>query len=78
MNTLIDFLPSIQIVLSILMVIVILLQQSDESLGGTFGGSDSVDTIKRTRRGMEKVLFKSSIIIAILFVITSIFSFLLK
>ncbi|MAQ77082.1 preprotein translocase subunit SecG [Candidatus Campbellbacteria bacterium] len=69
---LIDILPYIQIVLSILLVIVILLQKSDESLGGAFGGSDSVDTVKTTRRGSEKTLFNTAIIVAVLFTIVSI------
>ncbi len=78
METLIHLLPSLQIILSVLLIIVILLQQSDESLGGAFGGSDSVDTVKRTRRGGEKILFQAAITISILFVITSILSFLYK
>jgi protein translocase SecG subunit len=78
MNTLVDYLPIIQIVLSVLLIIIILLQQSDESLGGAFGGSDSVDTVKKTRRGGEKIMFQTAITIAVLFVITSIASFLLK
>ena len=69
---LIDILPYIQIVLSILLVIVILLQKSDESLGGAFGGSDSVDTVKTTRRGSEKTLFNAAIVIAVLFTLVSI------
>ncbi len=78
MNTLIDFLPIIQIVLSLLLIIVILLQQSEESLGGAFGGSDSVDTVKKTRRGGEKVMFNAAIWIAVLFVLTSIATLVLK
>ena len=69
---LIDILPYVQVVLSVLLVIVILLQKSDESLGGAFGGSDSVDTVKTTRRGSEKTLFNTAIIVAVLFTIVSI------
>ncbi len=78
MNILIKFLPTIQIILSILLTIIILLQQSEESLGGAFGGSDSIDTVKKTRRGSEKFMFNAAITVAILFVITSIASFILK
>jgi len=70
--TLITFLPIIQIILSVLLIIVILLQKSEESLGGAFGGSDSVDTVKNTRRGGEKTLFSAAITIAVLFTIVSI------
>ena len=70
--TLTSILPTLQIILSILLVIAILLQRSEESLGGAFGGSDSVDTVKNTRRGSEKTLFQASIVIAVLFTLVSI------
>lgn len=78
MDTLINILPTLQIILSVLLIIIIFLQQSEESLGGAFGGSDSVDTVKKTRRGGEKIMFRAAITIAVLFVISSIASFLLK
>jgi len=61
-----------QIVLAILIIIVILLQRSEESLGGAFGGSDSIDTVKNTRRGSEKVVFQAAIVLAVLFTLVSI------
>jgi protein translocase SecG subunit len=70
--TLISILPTLQIILSVLLIISILLQRSEESLGGAFGGSDSVDTTKSRRRGSEKTLFQSAIVIAVLFVVVSI------
>jgi protein translocase SecG subunit len=70
--TLISILPTLQIILSVLLIISILLQRSEESLGGAFGGSDSVDTTKSSRRGSEKTLFQSAIVIAVLFVVVSI------
>ncbi|MCD5390070.1 MAG: preprotein translocase subunit SecG [Candidatus Pacebacteria bacterium] len=78
MNTIINQLPLIQVILSVLLVIVILLQQSEESLGGAFGGSDSTDSVKKTRRGGEKLMFNAAITIAVLFTVTSIASFLLN
>ncbi|MFT7328323.1 MAG: protein translocase SecG subunit [Crocinitomicaceae bacterium] len=72
MNSLITILPTLQIILSVLLIISILLQKSEESLGGAFGGSDSVDTTKTTRRGSEKILFQSAIVLAILFTLVSI------
>ncbi len=72
MKTLVDFLPTIQIILSILLIIGVILQQAEESLGGSFGGSDSIDTIAKTRRGSEKFIFQATIVIAIAFVISSI------
>ena len=70
--TLLSILPIVQIVLAILLVIAILLQRSEESLGGAFGGSDSIDTVKNTRRGSEKVVFQSAIVLGVLFTIVSI------
>ena len=70
--TLISTLPILQIILSVLLVIAILLQRSEESLGGAFGGSDSVDTVKNTRRGSEKTLFQAAVVIAVLFTLVSI------
>jgi len=72
MNTLVNFLPTIQVIVSILLIISILLQQSEESLGGAFGGSDSADTVSKTRRGADKFLFQASITLAVIFTAISI------
>ncbi len=68
--------PYIQITLSVLMVLGILLQQSEAGLGGAFGGSDGFSSGHHTKRGAEKVIFIGTIIIAVLFAATS-FSLLL-
>ncbi len=73
-----DYIPYIQLVLSIALIIAILLQQNDESLGESFGGSDSFDTVKTTRRGAEKKLFHVTIWIAVFFVLSSIASIVLS
>ena len=62
-------LPYIQIALSVLLVVTILLQKTGAGLGGAFGG-DNFSTF-HTRRGTEKALFKISLILAVLFVISS-------
>jgi len=66
MQLIANILPYIQVTLSVLLVIVILLQQTGAGLGGAFGGADSSSGF-HTRRGAEKVLFYATIIIAILF-----------
>lgn len=71
-----SILPYIQIFLSVILITVILMQQTDASLGAVFGGGDS-GTTGRTRRGFEKTLFKSTIVIAILLVVASFLSFVL-
>jgi len=65
MEFLVTVLPWMQIILSIILVTAILLQQTGAGVGGAFGGGD--DSMRYTRRGMEKVLFYVSIIVAVLF-----------
>ncbi len=68
--------PYIQIVLSVLLMGGVLIQQSEAGLGGAFGGGDGFSSGNHTKRGVEKVIFITTIIIAILFAATS-FSLLL-
>ncbi|MFC2025116.1 preprotein translocase subunit SecG [Chloroflexota bacterium] len=60
-----------QIVLSIALVLAILLQVKGGGLGGIFG---QADTVFRTRRGVERTLFRLTIVLVILFIIISIVS----
>ena len=53
-----------ELAVSILLIIAILLQNRGAGLGGIFGGEGNV---YRTKRGVEKGLFVSTIILAILF-----------
>jgi protein translocase SecG subunit len=59
-------LPYIQIALSVLIILAILLQKTGSSLGGAFG-ADNFSSGFHTRRGAERVLFYTTIILAILF-----------
>ena len=59
----------IQIVLSVALILVILLQVHGGGLGGIFG---QADTVYRTRRGLEKTLFQLTIVLVVIFVIISI------
>lgn len=65
----------IQIVLATLLVIVILMQQRGTGLGGAFGGGGNV---YRSKRGMEKILFNATIVIAVLFVALAIINLFIK
>ena len=69
-------LPYIQIVLSILLVTVVLLQQSAAGLGNALGGTDSGVTF-HTRRGFEKFLFVSTFVLGILFIIAALAAILI-
>ncbi|MFC1632558.1 preprotein translocase subunit SecG [Patescibacteria group bacterium] len=71
----ISILPVIQIVIAIVLAIIILMQSANAELGGAFGGSGEV--VKHTRRGFEKLLHRITIILAVLFIVVSITSFIL-
>ena len=68
--------PYAQIILSILLILGVLVQQSEAALGSVFGGGDGFSSGHHSKRGAEKTIFVATIIIAILFAITS-FSLLL-
>lgn len=59
------FLNVVQIIISIALIVLILLQARGAGLGGIFGGTDS--TVYRTRRGVEKTLFNLTIAVAVAF-----------
>jgi len=60
-----------QIVLAIALILAILLQVRGGGLGGIFG---QADTVYRTRRGVERTLFRITIVLAVLFIIIAIIS----
>ena len=65
------YLNVIQIIVSVALVIVVLLQAKGGGLSTLFGGEGAV---YRTRRGLEKTLFRFTIALAILFGIVSLLS----
>jgi protein translocase SecG subunit len=69
-SVVLPYLPYVQILLSILLTAAILLQQRGSSLGGAFG-SDNFSSTFHKRRGSELFLFRFSIAIAILFVLSA-------
>lgn len=66
-------LPYVQVVLSILLIAAILLQQRGSSLGGAFGGDNFSSTFHK-RRGGELFLFRFTIIVGVLFVVSALIS----
>jgi len=70
-----NILVIIQIILAILLMASILMQNRGTGLGSAFGGSDN---IYRTKRGIEKVLSISSIILSIIFLALSFVIILIK
>lgn len=65
----------IQIVISVLLIAAILLQQRGTGLSATFGGEGNV---YRTKRGLEKVIFVATIVLAVLFFGSALASILLS
>jgi len=76
METLKAALPNIEIILSLLLIIGIVLQNRGASLGGAFGGDNFSSTFYK-RRGAESFLFRATIVVAILFVVSAIAGFLI-
>ncbi len=58
-------LPYIQIVVSLLLIGAILLQQRGTGIGGALGGGTNVYASKR---GVEKIVFRATVILAALFI----------
>lgn len=61
-------LASIEIMLAILLTLTILLQARGTGLSSTFGGAS---LFYRSKRGAEKILFITTILLGILFSLTS-------
>ena len=58
-----------QIVLSIALILAVLLQVRGGGLGGIFG---QTSTVFRTKRGVERTLFRLTIVLVVLFIAISI------
>ena len=71
-------LPYIQVILAVILISLVLLQQSDDDLGGVFGGTDTMNAPTHTRRGLEKILYNLTIIVVVLFVVSAILGLIIK
>ncbi len=63
-----NFLIVAQMVISVALVVAVLLQIRGGGLGGIFGQPDSV---YRTKRGVEKVIFQLTLVLVVLFAAVS-------
>lgn len=70
MNFIAPYLPYIQILLSVLLIIGVLIQRSEAALGSAFGG-DSWSSVRHSRRGAEKTIFIGTIVICVLFTLSA-------
>jgi preprotein translocase subunit SecG len=57
-----------QMILAVALIASVLMQQRGTGLGGAFGGEV---TAYRSRRGIERTLFRLTIVLAVLFVVFS-------
>lgn len=57
----------VMVISAILMIITILLQQRGATLGAGFGSSGELYT---TRRGLDKSLFDTTVVLAVIFVLS--------
>jgi preprotein translocase subunit SecG len=67
------YLRIVQIVVSVALIFVLLVQAKGSGLGGVFGGEGG---IYKTRRGVEKTLFQVTIGLSIAFFVVSMISVL--
>ena len=61
------FVPIIQIITAVLLVILILLQERSAGMSGLLGGGDS-GGFYQTRRGLEKIVFIATVVLTVVFV----------
>lgn len=61
----------VQIIVSVLLIIAILLQERSSGLSGVFGGNGE---FYHTRRGLERIIFWSTIVLVIAFAAISLYS----
>ncbi len=65
-----------QTALGALLIITILLQQRGTGLSGTFGGGEG--STYSTRRGVEKIIFTATIVLAVLWIGVSVARLLIR
>ena len=64
----------LHVLVAIGLVTLVLLQTSKGGLGSAFGGGE----VYRTRRGAERVVFMGTIVLSVLFLVTSIVTLILR
>jgi len=65
-----DYINIAQILVSVLLTVVLLLQAKGSGIGTALGGGSGSSF--RTRRGVEKTLFQMTIVLAVVFLIVSV------
>lgn len=65
-----------QAVLSVLIIAIILIQSKGSGVSSVFGGGEG--NVYRTRRGAEKIIFRATIVLVVLWFATAIGSLLIR
>jgi protein translocase SecG subunit len=63
--------PVAQIIISVILVVLILLQERSAGMSGLLGGGDS-GGVYQTRRGLERIIFYGTIFLAIAFAVLAV------
>lgn len=69
------YLSIAQIVISIILIVLILLQERSSGLSGVFGGTEA--GAYQTRRGFEKIIFAATIVFTAAFAVLSLINLLI-
>lgn len=77
-ETLLNALQLIQVIISITLIVIIILQAKGSGIGNLLGGNDAGLGITKTRRGLEKTLFQITIILAAIFLLNAVIQLALR
>jgi preprotein translocase subunit SecG len=72
-----DILKVVQMLISVLLIVLVVLQGKGSNVGQMLGGSEGAG-ITKTRRGLEKTLFQVTIVLAALFLANAIAQLLIS
>lgn len=72
-----DALQFVQILISVGLIALIVLQARGTGLGSLFGGSGGT-AVNRTRRGLEKTLFQMTVVLSGAFIVNAIIQLLIQ
>ncbi len=65
-----NIIPVAQLIIAVAIIILILLQERSSGISGLMGGGDA-GGFYQTRRGLEKMIFRGTIVLVTLFLILS-------
>ena len=63
----------LQLLIAVAIVTLILLQERSSGASGLLGGGDSTHSFYQARRGVERLIFRATIILVIVFAVLSVF-----